>query len=150
MSQLDEQMTELADLFAGRLAADTDVLAADELDRGKLDFSLESLKVVDAWLAGLHEGGVDPNTEEAAETIIWTGAYVGEVIRRNPKQPYRWQRYEDYIADKPENIRRAIPHTFGTQLVLVNDSGMTLPINKVCRWLAEGPEHSLHFYAAAR
>jgi hypothetical protein len=75
---------------------------------------------------------------------------VGEVIRRNAEQEYHWLSYEDYMATKPENTRSAIPFTFGTQFILAKDSGMTLPINKVCRWLAEGPEHDLHFYASAR
>jgi hypothetical protein len=150
MNQLDEQMAEAADFFAGKIVADNDVIAADELDRARLDFSLESLKVVDAWLARLRDYGVDPDTEEGAQTIICTGAYVGEVIRRTAKQEYHWQSYEDYMASKPENTRNGIPSTFGTQFILAKEAGMTLPINKVCRWLAEGPEHALHFYASAR
>ena len=147
MSLLDEQMTEVADFFTGRIVGDTDVLAAGALPRERLDFSLESLKAVDEWLTRLHADGVDPNSQAAAETIIWTGAYVGEVIRRNSTRVYCWMHYEDYMATQATAVRSSIPYTFGTQFVLAAEgSVMTLPINKVGRWLDEGPENNLHFY----
>jgi hypothetical protein len=149
MSVLDQQMAEVADFFAGKIVGDTDVLAAGLLRRDRLDFSLESLKAVDEWLLRLHSYRVDPNSEEAAETIIWTGAYVGEVIRRNARRTYRWMDYEEYMASQAESLRNVIPYCFGTQFILATDAAvMTLPINKVGRWLDEGPENDLHYYAS--
>jgi hypothetical protein len=150
VSLLDEQMAEVADFFAGKRIGDTDVLAAANLQRKRLDFSVESLKAVDEWLARLHADGVEPSASEAAETIVWTGAYVGEVIRRNSSRAYRWMHYEEYMASQDTALQDVIPYSFGTQFVLTAGAGvMTLPINKVGRWLDEGPQNDLHFYASA-
>ncbi len=149
MSALDDQIAEVANFFAGRIVGDTDVLHPEALDRRRLDFSLESLKAVDEWLEHLYAAGVNPNSREAAETVIWAGAYVGEVIRRNAKLQYRWIRYEEYMASQPERLRNVIPYSFGTQFILAaGGDTMTLPINKVGRWLDEGPENNLHYYAS--
>lgn len=146
---LNEQMEEVASFFAGRVRGDHDVLLAQQLDRSKLDFSLESLRAVDEWLSALREAGADSNDPQAAETVIWAGAYVGEVIRGCANRPYTWKRYEDYMASQPVSVRNLIPYAFGTQFVLTSGGrGVTLPINKVGRFLEEGPENSLYFYAA--
>jgi hypothetical protein len=150
MSVLDEQMQEVADFFTGRIKGEHEILCPEALNRKALEFSLESLRVVDSWLERLYQEGADPGSQEAAESIVWSGAYVGEVIRRNATRRYRWMRYQEYMASQPEGPRKMIPYTFGTQFILTADgSGMTLPINKVCRWLAEGPENNLQYYASA-
>jgi hypothetical protein len=150
LSVLDDQLAEVADFFAGRIKGDNDVLYPEALDREAMDFSPESLHALDTWLERLYQEGVDPNSEEAAETIIWAGAYVGEVIRRHAKRRYHWMPYEEYMLSQSDGLRKMIPYTFGTQFILAADgSGMTLPINKVCRWLDEGPENNLHYYASA-
>jgi hypothetical protein len=150
VSDLDADMEEVADFFAGRHRGERDVMQANALDRSALDFSLASLHVVDRWLGHLRDAGVRLDTPNVAETIIWAGAYVGEVIRRNAKRRFRWLPYEEYMAAQPRSLRNMIPYEFGTQFILAHDKGgMTLPINKVCRWLEEGPENDLHFYAAA-
>ena len=149
MSILEDRIAEAADFFAGRIVGDSDVILAEALDRRRLDFSVESLRAVDEWLEQAWNAGVRLS-EETAETIIWAGAYLGEVIRRNAKRRYRWLPYEEYMESQSEEIREMIPYTFGTQFILAaSDSEMTLPINKVCRWLDEGPENNLHYYASA-
>jgi hypothetical protein len=149
MSVLDEQMEEVAGFFVGRLRGDGDVMQPGALDRSALDFSLGSLHAVDRWLGHLRDRGVTVETPDSAETLIWAGVYVGEVIRRNAKRGFHWLRYEDYMASQSDSLRKIIPYTFGTQFILADDKGgMTLPINKVCRWLDEGPENDLHYYAA--
>jgi len=145
---LNTQMKEVADFFVGKFQADSDVLFAKELSRENLDYSLDSLKEVDRWLSILAKDEVDPNKQNSAETIIWTGAYVGEVIRKCSQQEYNWQRYDDAMKGQSDDIKNIIPSTFGTQFMLTTThKGFTLPINKVIRFLAEGPENSLHFYA---
>jgi len=146
-SELDAQMSEVAAFFAGKVRGEHDVLFATALDRSKLDLSIESLKAVDEWLGVLAKNDVDPSSREAAETLVWTGAYVGEVIRACSGQKFTWKRYEDYMPDQPETIRKLIPYTFGTQFLLVTgEKRVTMPLNRVGRFLAEGPEHELHVY----
>jgi hypothetical protein len=148
MSVLDDQMVEVADFFAGRKVGDTDVLVADRLRRSRLDFSLASLAAVDEWLETLASSCVALD-ERSAESVIWAGVYVGEVIRRNAKRQWRWMQYEEYMSTRPASEKNLIPYTFGSQFVLVasDSDAMTLPINKVVRRLAEGPEDNIQFYA---
>jgi len=149
-SILDQQMAEVAAFFSGTFQGSRDVLFAERLERSKLDLSLDSLSSVDNWLDVLYQAKVDPNSEEASESIIWAGAYVGEVIRANAKRSYTWMRYEDFMVTQPNNVRAMFPYSFGSQFLLVRGSGgMTLPINKVGRFLDEGPENNVHFYASA-
>ena len=149
MSELDEQMEEVAKFFAGQIKGAHDVQMASALDRSRLDFSLDSLRAVDRWLGHLHEAEADVSDPQTAESVVWAGAYVGEVIRRNSERQFGWLPYEAYMATQEEKLRRMIPYTFGTQFILADaNGGMTLPINKVWRWLDEGPENDLHFYAS--
>ena len=147
--ELDAQIAEAAAFFAGAIQGDEDVLLVDELDREKLDYSLQSLDVVSTWLAALRARGTQTDDSSAA-SIVWAGAYVGEVIKRCAPESYRWSGYEQYMSTQEPGLRKMIPYTFGTQFVLVsNDGAMTLPINKVVRFLEEGPENDLRFYATA-
>lgn len=148
-TELDAQMAEVADFFTGRFAGETDVVCRGALDRSALDYSLPSLRAVNRWLVAL-SAELAGNDDLPGETVMWAGAYVGEVIRRSADQPYHWVRWVDYMATQAEGLRSVLPETFGTQFLLVADDGaMTMPINKVCRFLDEGPENDLHFYAAA-
>ena len=54
-------------------------LAREEYD-GELDFSLESLELVDSLVESLREEGLDG--EGAAETLFVLGCYLGEVMVR--------------------------------------------------------------------
>jgi len=148
--ELDGQISEAAEYFSGAISGDIDILLPTKLDRKRLDYSLESLDAVSAWLSELRATNINSQTEGVADSIIWSGAYVGEVIKRCAQEPYSWKRYEDYMATQNESLRNLIPYTFGTQFILSSKTGaMTLPINKVIRFLEEGPENDLHFYASA-
>lgn len=151
---LNQQLAEVAEIFAGTfkcaLEPERDLLLASELSRNKLNFSIESLHAVDQWLSALYSRKINVESDEAAESIIWCGAYIGEVIRRNSNNLYLWAAYTEYMDGRKDSLRSIIPYNFGTQFLLVTASGkVTLPINKVCRWLDEGPENNIHFYAQA-
>lgn len=147
--ELDDQIAEAAAFFAGTIPGDEDVLVAAKLEREKLDYSLQSLDVVSTWLSALRARGT-PVDDSSAASIVWAGAYVGEVIKRCAPEPYRWSSYEEYMSTQAPSLRKMLPYSFGTQFVLVSNGGaMTLPINKVVRFLEEGPENDLRFYATA-
>ncbi len=149
-SELNSQIAEVADFFSGKIRGEVDVLYARNLARAKLDYSLDSLDAVSKWLLVLRQNGIRTESAGAADSIIWSGAYVGEVIKRCAKKPYSWVGYEEYMSTQKPSLRNMIPCSFGTQFLLASNSGaMTLPINKVIRFLEEGPENDLRFYAAA-
>ena len=149
MRFVNDDFENFAALFAGAWL-DEDVAFPERLDRPQLDFSLESLKVVDEYLAFLHENRPERMGREWVNVILWGGAYVGEVIRRNAPRNYDWVAFEDWLAEHPEHAE-----LLGTEKVLelcaflTPGAGCTLPLNKVYKFLFEGPSESVWFYAAA-
>ncbi len=66
-----------------RLHAEAMVALAARIDNETLDFSVESLRWVDATLFEFHRDGVQVN--DIAETLFGFGAYIGEVfVQNNP------------------------------------------------------------------
>ena len=79
---------------------------------------------------------------------MWCGAYIGEVIKLKQKDDYVWESYESYTDRNPE-VKEVLPCGFTTRTLLVsrsNGKAMTMPINKVFRFLTEGDEHNIYFY----
>ena len=119
------------------------------LRRDSLDGSLDSLLQVDEYLTFLHQNRERLSDEEWGVTVIRTGAYVGEVIRQScPNGAFNWIDYNDYIALHSE-LRSLIPdRTAATCAFLVHRSGaMSMPLNKVARFIEDGPADSVHFFA---
>jgi hypothetical protein len=48
-----------------------------------------------------------------------------------------------------ENLRKIFPFSIGTRAILRGSgNNMTLPLNKVIRFIAEGEEHNIQFYVS--
>ncbi|MCQ2032298.1 hypothetical protein, partial [Stutzerimonas zhaodongensis] len=93
----NQALSELSQLFY----EDQGTLGQDTLNQSKLDFSLESLKEVNAYLEKVR------STKEVESSwnrvVLRTGAYVGEVIRKNDaKANWQWLDYESAKALEPE------------------------------------------------
>ena len=77
-------MREVAELMpdAGRMRPYAVAFVARVTDRSRLplDYSVESLRIVDCLVDGLRKGGVP--RERLHETLLGLGAYVGEVLVR--------------------------------------------------------------------
>ena len=148
MQELDSIFEEFAEAFAGRIRSELGEIASPSLlSRAQLDYSLNSLDEVDRYLGNLVARKVDLADQEYENTVLWGGAYAGEVIRRNAQLEYHWTPYEDFMATH-ENLRKVLPFGFTTRTLLCCvDGAMTMPINKVARFLDEGPENSLRYYA---
>ena len=68
-----------------------DIVMPDRLDRSKLDFSLESLHVIDDYLNRVHEHEQTSVGSSLLTTIWVTSLYAGEIIRREaPHRRYQW------------------------------------------------------------
>jgi hypothetical protein len=162
MPAIDAICLEYAEAFIGRVRAERDIALEIMLNRAALDYSLASLTFVDAYLNDVYESVRPPSglrglfarkkverTAEMDHTILWGGAYVGEVLRR--VQPaWSWLDYDDYLAREPRAPHLLGPRDLGTTALLVQaDGAMTLPINKILRYVHEGDEHSTRHYVNA-
>lgn len=72
--ELDGQISEVAEYFTGEISGDIDILLPTKLDRKRLDYSLESLDTVSAWLSELRAKNINFQTEGVADSLIWSGA----------------------------------------------------------------------------
>ena len=135
--------------FIGRLdGASGEIAFPERLRRSDLDGTLDSLRVVDEYLAELHKTRRRIGDDAWHKTVLWGGAYLGEVIRHETTNRFDWVDYNEYMPRHPK-LQGIIPErTVATCafLVLPNDY-MSLPLNKIARFIDEGPENNVHFFA---
>lgn len=133
-----------------------------------LDFSLESVKRVDALLQRVHERnrrhrrlfGLIPRTPDGAidaqisghpsfqKFVMRTGAYVGEAMRRaQPK--CEWVRFDDWLESHPKD-RAALGERpdLGTVYMLKSGEGVCFPLGKVIKYIANGSGDSVYSFAS--
>lgn len=120
------------------------------LKNKKLDFSYESLKLVDQYLLELRKTNLDElSNEQYTRIVLRTGAYVGETIRRNDKsKKWNWVDFESAQKLNPQFFNDS-QDSFAYAAVLTDGSQFTFPLNKVMKFLANGEEDSLYFYATS-
>lgn len=133
----------------------------ERLNISRLDFTIESLGEVDAYLESrFRDAGGDEDTPvniasyvsqaEFAPLVFSLGTYCGEVIRKHTNG-YHWYEFGAWLELSPtaESILGREPN-IGTHTLLGKPNGaFTLPLNKVVKYLNEGPSESLAFYAEA-
>jgi hypothetical protein len=149
MEDLNGIFTTFACAFIGTVKDEKDIAFPAALNRQMLDGTLESLHEMDRYLAFLHENRDRIQDEEWQITLLRAGAYLGEVIRRAaPDGEFRWVDYDEYMPSHPE-LQKVIPHrTAATCAFLVRRSGtMSMPLNKIARYIDEGPENNVHYFA---
>ena len=117
------------------------------LNHKKLDYSLESLKYIDAYLECVRKSKKKLNIEQKKILILRCGTYVGEVIR-NKKRNFIWVSYEEACRIS-KNFSEIYEGDITSGLVLYNkESGsLWLPLNKVYKFLKYGKGDSLKFFA---
>ena len=90
MSELDDIFNEFARAFVGATRPDREIAFPDRLRRDLLDGTHESLKLVDSYLESLNEDREQLRPLEWETTVLWGGAYVGEVIRHARQGLFSW------------------------------------------------------------
>lgn len=144
----DQALGELAVMFqTPAVVADDPTPGTELLNPRALDFTVGSLGEVDDFLEKMRKRDLDDDAY--VKLVLRCGAYVGEVILRNSKdKTYHWLDYQGALevnkdlADFGESL--------GTTAVLWdNTSGLTFPLGKVMKFLENGPEDSVHFFAKA-
>ncbi|MDJ0920759.1 MAG: hypothetical protein QNI84_06495 [Henriciella sp.] len=136
--------------------SDALILLPNRLDKTKLDYSLDSLKEIDSWLAAVHTiNELQAGEGSAGEylmmdgrgdnTVTFAGLYLGEVIRANSDLDWKWERFDLFLQANPyfaEHYGRAPGlDTF----VLVGPQGVTTPINTALKRVVQGREESVHY-----
>ncbi|HEY7313687.1 MAG TPA: hypothetical protein VH643_30335 [Gemmataceae bacterium] len=141
MENVNDIFVEFAACFVGSLDGDGEIVHPEHLDRSKLDYSVESLKVVDEYLTYLHDNHSEEMGRDWVKAVLWGGAYVGEVIRRHAPREYNWVDFDEWISAYPDTAR-----LLGDQkqlgvcaLLTPGGGGFTLPINKMLRFIHDGP-----------
>jgi len=114
------------------------------LDESKLDFSLESLKHIDAYLEVLHQN--PPDGHDFMRVALRCGAYVGEVMRKQLPGVFHWVAHEE--AARYSKMVAGFEQSIATAGILWKDSeSMSFPLGKVCKFLENGNEDSVYFFA---
>ncbi len=137
------------DALTGEGAVEGGLPFPKHLKQDALDYSLDSLHVLDRYLTHLHAHIEEIEDQQYTNVVLAAGCYVGEVMRRLTGEKYEWVNYDDYFPDHPDLSH--VPEGPGTGAVLVSSNGqsMRMPLNKIARYLGEGPENSTHYFVAA-
>jgi hypothetical protein len=140
----DEAFSDLSRMFLSNPQNPTP--GSELLEVSRLDFSVESLRVVDDHLNVMR--GRSLQGKDMLCFVLRAGAYVGEVIRRHaaPGISWHWIDYEQAVAISPglSQFGKGI----GTVAVLWDGKkGFIFPLAKVGKFLQNGPEDSVRFYA---
>ncbi len=114
------------------------------LDGTRLDFSVESLKHLDSYLEALHSS--PPQQNDLVGVVLRCGAYVGEVIRKHASTTMHWVAFEE--AARHSEFASGLGYSLATAAILwTNSKTMYFPLAKVCKFLENGNEDSLYFFA---
>lgn len=132
------------------------ILLPNRLDRSKLDYSLESLHLIDRWLADIHTiNKLQAEAGRAGEiltfdgrgdnSVIFAGLYLGQVVRANSHLDWQWQRFDTFLNSNPVYSEH-YGFTPGLDaFVLVGPQGAATPINTALKRVVHGKEESVHF-----
>ncbi len=135
-------------LLVGGGPTPDDIVLPERLDRSKLDFSLESLHVLDEYLNVVHEHE-QTSIGSSLLTTIWVAAlYVGEIIRRAAThRHYQWVTIGDELPASGGTTTNQVD--LGSLRALrARDGEMCLPSRAVLRVILRGRKaRSVHSFA---
>ena len=154
------RVEDIDDALAQFMSAEGDqlILLPNRLQKADLDYSMDSLKLVDAWLADIHTIYKLQGSEGQAgeilvfdgrgdNSVIFAGLYLGQVIRANSELNWQWQRFETFLAANPVFAEHYGRDAGLDTFVLVGPQGAATPINTALKRVLNGKEESVHFIA---
>lgn len=152
-----QNIDEALDRFMGEEGTSL-ILLPNRLDRAQLDYSMESLVVIDRWLADIHTiNRLQSDTGRAGEILVFdgrgdnsvtfAGLYLGQVIRANSELTWNWQRFDTFLAANPVFAEHYGRDPGLDTFVLVGPQGAATPINTALKRVLYGKEESVHFIA---
>jgi hypothetical protein len=114
------------------------------LGESKLDFSMESLRHIDSYLQALHRD--PPEGHDLMRVALRCGAYVGEVMRRQLPGTWHWVTHDE--AAKHSKLVAGFERSVATAGIRwKNNEEMSFPLGKVCKFIENGNEDSVYFFA---
>jgi hypothetical protein len=148
MENIDSILEEIALAFVGQITSPWSIAFDASLERAELDFSLLSLRSLDSYLSTLHPHGGELSDDLWNTTVLWAGAYLGEVIRRQAQDELHWEEpcVEEDAAERHKGSRplEAAP-------VLKRKEGTFIrPIQYVADFMDAGPTLSTFAYATSQ
>jgi|GEM_PF-1409553 len=139
----DKALEEMAQLYLTK----SDTPGSELLNSSKLDFSEESLVIIDQYLAVMRQKNLEG--ESLMKFVFRCGAYVGEVVRRNAKDSeYHWIDFPTAAKlDKDKHIA-SLAEGLGTVAILWDGKReFWFPFGKVIKFLQNGQEDSVKHFA---
>ena len=116
------------------------------LNNSALDFSVDSLAHIDNYLDAIRSDELAG--EDLLRIVLRCGAYVGEVIRRHSHSEYHWIDYDQ--AARESKMVKEVGRYLGTIGVLrAGPDSMCFPLGKICKFIENGREDSVQFFAKA-
>ena len=140
----DEALADLAQMFLSNPEDPTP--GSESLDAARCNFSLESLRVVDAHLEAVRARRLEGPA--MMKLVLRCGAYVGEVVRRRAAtgKPWHWITYDEAVT--LDARLASLGQGLGTAAVLWDgESGFVFPLARVGRYLENGAEDSVRVFA---
>lgn len=152
------QVANISDALDRFMSAEGDrlILLPNRLDRSKLDYSMDSLLVIDRWLADIHTiNRLQSETGRAGEilvfdgrgdnSVMFAGLYLGQVIRANSELSWQWERFDTFLTANPVFAEHYGRDPGLDTFVLVGPQGAATPINTALKRVLYGKEESVHF-----
>ncbi len=140
----DAAMADLAQMFVSYPA--DPMPCAEFLESAQMDFGLASLGIVDQYLDRVRSEGLEG--ELLIKFVLRCGAYVGEVIRQHSTRSRQWHWLDYDTAQALDSRLASLGKCLGTAAVLWDGKdGFCFPLAKVGKYLQNGPEDSVKFFA---
>lgn len=157
-SRLAVRTADIDDALSQLASAESDplILLPNKLDRSKLDYSLDSLSEIDAWLGSIHTiNRLQAGEGSAGEYLVMdvrgensvtlAGLYLGQVIRANSELDWRWERFDLFLEANPYFAEHYGREAELDVFVLVGPQGVATPINTALKRVVQGREESLFY-----
>lgn len=119
-----------------------------QIPRDKLDFSVDSLRYLDAYLLDVALQSGTLSGQSLSNLIVAAGAYLGEVVRTRTTEAgyWQWVTYDDMVRDQPEFAHKR-PRESPFLAILDGREQMVYPLAQVALILGGANMDSTHAYA---
>ena len=132
------------------------LLEAGKLNLSKLDYSLESLAEIDAWLEVIHQTNLaEVGSGKAGQTlkrdgrgvnsITLAGLYLGETVKRNSDLGWAWVPFDEFVSQNPVYAEHYGNEAGLDTYVLVGRQGAATPMNSALKRILNGRADSIAY-----
>ena len=115
------------------------------IDSKNLDFSIESLKLVDKYLEKIRKKSLSEN--DVKKIILRCGTYLGEVIRKRTPKIISWITFEK--ANEKNDLVHKLGKDLTTHILLINKNNNSLwfQLSKIYKFIEYGKQDNLTSFA---